>query len=116
MGRVRSATSAAPMGRALCRVLLLGLPVALSAAGLLAAPAAPADASFSPTFTAATASSRAGAFSPESVTISRGEDQEELGSIAMTNPPGLLGALSAVGICPGARAEAASCPAAASTR
>jgi hypothetical protein len=85
---------------------------ALALAGLLGAAPAPALASFSPFFAAGTAASRAGAFSPETVTITRAEGEEELGSVDLENPPGLLGALSAVGICPGARAEAGNCPAA----
>jgi hypothetical protein len=109
-------------------VLLAFLAGALSAVGLLApalALALPAghhrpivpsasrsSTQFSPSFVAGTVDNRAGAFSPETVTITRADNQEELQSIALQNPPGLLGMLSKVGICSGARAETANCPAA----
>ncbi len=90
-------------------LFLAFLASALAAVGLLGA--SPALAQFSPSFTAGVASQRAGAFSSETVTIARGEGDEEFGTIAFANPPGLLGALSGVAICPGTRAEAGNCPA-----
>jgi hypothetical protein len=121
--------SSSSLSRALLLTLLAG---ALSAVGLLSAvpvlalaPAPPADpyqpiarsasqpsTQFSPSFIAGTVDNRAGAFSPEIVTITRADNQEELQSIALQNPPGLLGMLSKVGICSGAQAETANCPAA----
>ena len=49
--------------------------------------------------------------SPETVTITRTGEAEELGAISLQNPPGLLGMLSRVGVCSGAQVEAARCPA-----
>jgi hypothetical protein len=104
-------------------LLVTALAGALSAIGLLAVPAlaiAPyrpvarsasqPSPQFSPSFIAGTVDNRAGAFSPETVTIARADNQEELQSIVLRNPPGLLGMLSKAGICSGAQAEAASCP------
>ena len=72
---------------------------------------AQANSSFDPSFAAGTIDNRAGAFSPESVTITRTGEAEELSSISLQNPPGLLGMLSRVGVCSGAQVEAARCPA-----
>ncbi|HVC06400.1 MAG TPA: hypothetical protein VND98_02285 [Solirubrobacterales bacterium] len=66
---------------------------------------------FSPSFAAGTVNTHAGAFSPETVTISRTGEGEELGSIALHNPPGLLGMLSRVRLCGDSAAQAARCPA-----
>jgi hypothetical protein len=45
------------------------------------------------------------------VTISRPEEDGELGAIEVRNPPGLLGLISKVTICPAAQAEHGDCPA-----
>ena len=107
---------------ALLLPLLIGALIAvglLSAGPALALAPAPPEATasqasrpFSPSFTAGTVDDLAGAFSSEVVTIGRGDGEEELQSIAVRNPPGLLGMLSAVGVCSGVRAEVANCPAA----
>jgi len=91
----------------------LRLAICVLAAYCVSISTAWAASSFQPSFTAGTLNTRAGAFSPETVAISRtgtGE-AEELGSIALRDPPGLLGMLARVGICSTARAEAARCPA-----
>jgi hypothetical protein len=79
--------------------------------GCIATSPARAASSFSPSFIAGTIDNRAGAFSPEVVTITRTGEAEELGSISLQNPPGLLGMLSRVRICSTTQAEAARCPA-----
>lgn len=88
------------------------LPLVLCslAFGCVSASPARATSSFSPSFSARTVDDRAGAFSPETVTITR-TGEEELDSIALRNPPGLLGMLSRVSICSATQAEAARCPA-----
>jgi hypothetical protein len=102
--------SSSGLPRAPLRTLLA---CALSAVGLFgvvpgfALGAAPQPSS---SFIAGTLNSRAGAFSPETVTISRADGAGELQSIALQNPPGLLGVLSGVAICPGPRVERGSCP------
>jgi hypothetical protein len=89
--------------------------LALAICGLvicsIATSGAQADLPFGPYFSAGTTSNRAGAFSTETVTITRHGEAEELGSITVQNPPGLLGMLSRVGVCSGGQAEAGRCPA-----
>lgn len=89
----------------------LPLVVCSLAFGCISTSSAQATSSFSPSFSARTVDDQAGAFSPETVTITRTGEAEELGSIALRNPPGLLGMLSRVRICSAAQAEAARCPA-----
>jgi hypothetical protein len=89
----------------------LPLVVCSLAFGSISTSAARAATSFSPSFSAHTLDDRAGAFSAETVMITRTGESEELGSIALRNPPGLLGMLSMVRICSAAQAEAARCPA-----
>ena len=80
---------------------LLALLLAVSAIVLATARSADAARTLAP---------RAGASSPEIVTISRAGG--ELQSIALRNPPGLLGVPAGVATCPGPRAERGTCPAA----
>ncbi len=89
----------------------LPLVVCGLAFGCISTSPARATSSFSPSFSARTIDDQAGAFSPETVTITRTGEAEELSSIALRNPPGLLGMLSRVRICSAAQAEAARCPA-----
>ncbi|MGA8744524.1 MAG: hypothetical protein WB507_01505 [Solirubrobacterales bacterium] len=88
----------------------LGLGICCLAICWVSASGAQADSSFSPTITAATASNRAGAFTFETVAITRQGEAEELGSITVQNPPGLLGMLSRVGVCSEVEAENGRCP------
>jgi hypothetical protein len=64
---------------------------------------------FRPSFAAGTASSAAGAYSPFSVTFSRGDGEQNLGAISLTTPPGLLGKISGIPRCGEAEASAGTC-------
>jgi hypothetical protein len=66
---------------------------------------------FSPSFVAGTTNNQAGAFSPMTVTFSRSDGEQQLGALVVKTPPGLLGSLSAVSLCPEPAASAGSCPA-----
>ena len=66
---------------------------------------------FSPSFGAGTINNQAGAFSPETVTFSRTDADEDLQGITVRTPPGLLGMLSRVQLCPQAQAQAGTCEA-----
>ena len=54
---------------------------------------------FAPTLTAGTTNPQAGGFSDETVTIARGGGEQDLGGLAVTTPPGLVGLLSKVPLC-----------------
>jgi hypothetical protein len=64
---------------------------------------------FSPSFIAGTTNNQAGAFSPETVTLSRTDQDQNLEAITVRTPPGLLGMLSKVTPCPEAQAQAQAC-------
>jgi uncharacterized repeat protein (TIGR01451 family) len=66
---------------------------------------------FQPSFVAGTTNNQAGAFSPLTMTLSRTDQDEDLGSLAVRLPPGLLGMIANVPLCPAALAQAGSCPA-----
>ncbi|MGH2834369.1 MAG: hypothetical protein ACRDK2_16485, partial [Solirubrobacteraceae bacterium] len=62
---------------------------------------------FSPAFSAGTTDKQAGAYSPFGLTISREDGSQRLGLIDVTTPPGFLGNITDVTICPNADLEAA---------
>jgi hypothetical protein len=65
---------------------------------------------FAPSFSAGmTGSVQAGAYSPFSVTLGRADQDQALGGIAVSTPPGLLGAVAHVALCGEARANAGTC-------
>jgi hypothetical protein len=66
---------------------------------------------FAPSFAAGTAASAAGAYSPFSVTFSRNDGEQDLGAIAVTTPPGLLGKIAGIPRCGEAEANAGTCSA-----
>jgi hypothetical protein len=66
---------------------------------------------FAPSFTAGTSNNQAGASSPLSVTFSRSDQDQTLGGITVTMPPGLLGKLAGIPQCPEAQANAGTCSA-----
>jgi hypothetical protein len=66
---------------------------------------------FAPSFAAGTTNNQAGAFSPFSVTFGRQDGEQQLGGITMKLPPGLLGRLSAISLCPEPQASQGACPA-----
>ena len=67
---------------------------------------------FDPSFTAGTTNSRAGAFSPFSVTVSRRDGEQRLRNVRVVGPPGLLASLKGVTQCPEPQAEKGECAAA----
>jgi hypothetical protein len=69
----------------------------------------PAAATFNPGFVAGTLSSKAGAFSPFALTLSRHDGEQYLSGLQVHTPPGLLGMLSAVPLCGEPQAAAGSC-------
>jgi hypothetical protein len=83
-----------------------------------------AERPFGPSFGAGPASAKAGAFSPVSVTITRGDGQQELKGADLVLPPGMTGKLRGIPYCPeaalasaasragGEEHESSSCPAA----
>ncbi len=64
---------------------------------------------FSPSFSAGTTDNQAGAFSPLSVTFSRTDQDQNLGGVSVTTPPGVLGVLKGVERCPEPQAAQGTC-------
>ncbi len=64
---------------------------------------------FSPSFTAGMASNQAAAFSPFSLTLSRRDGEQRFGAVTVRMPPGLLGDLHNVTLCPEPQASTGSC-------
>ncbi len=66
---------------------------------------------FAPSFAAGSTSNQAGDYTPLSVTFSRQDLEGEFGEVTVTTPPGLLGRLSHVTLCPEPQAARGTCPA-----
>jgi hypothetical protein len=64
---------------------------------------------FSPSLTAGTTSIQAGGFSPFTMTMSRPDGSQNLQAVKLRMPPGLLGTLASVKLCPEAQANAGTC-------
>jgi hypothetical protein len=64
---------------------------------------------FTPPFSAGTILPAAGAFSPFTLTFSRHDGEQDLSGISVTTPPGLLGMLSQVQLCPEPQASQGTC-------
>jgi hypothetical protein len=64
---------------------------------------------FNPALTAGTTSIQAGGFSPFTMTMSRPDGSQNLQAIQLKMPPGLLGTLASVKLCPEAQANAGTC-------
>ncbi|HWX45040.1 MAG TPA: hypothetical protein VNY52_06930 [Solirubrobacteraceae bacterium] len=64
---------------------------------------------FAPALTGGTTSIQAGGFSPFTLTMSREDGQQNLQSIQLKMPPGLLGTLSTVKLCGEPQADAGTC-------
>jgi hypothetical protein len=64
---------------------------------------------FAPSFTAGATSNQAGGYTPLSVTFSRQDLEGELGQVSVTTPPGLVGMLSHVTLCPEPQAAQGEC-------
>jgi uncharacterized repeat protein (TIGR01451 family) len=71
--------------------------------------ACPGGEPFSPAMTAGSVDNRAGAFSVFSVTFSRQDDEQDLGAISVTTPPGLLALLKSAERCPEPMASQGAC-------
>jgi hypothetical protein len=65
---------------------------------------------FSPSFIAGTTNAQAGAFSPFSLTLSRRDGEQRFSAVAVRMPPGLLGVLKNVALCPEPQASLGTCP------
>ena len=65
---------------------------------------------FTPSLRAGTVEAQAGTFSKFSLTLSRPDGQQDLGSVTINTPPGLLGMLSTVALCGEPQANAGTCP------
>jgi hypothetical protein len=64
---------------------------------------------FSPSFSAGTVSNQAGSFSPFTLTLSRSDADQNLSGLEVHMPPGLLGMLSSVALCPEPQASQGAC-------
>jgi hypothetical protein len=64
---------------------------------------------FSPALTAGVTSIQAGGFSPFTMTMSRPDGSQNLQAVQLKMPPGLLGTLAHVSLCPEAQANAGTC-------
>ena len=64
---------------------------------------------FAPAFAAGTVSNQAGGFSPFTLTMSRSDADQDMSGIEVHMPPGLLGMLSSVVLCPEPQASQGAC-------
>ena len=71
--------------------------------------ACPGTLPFSPSFSAGSQTPTAGASSPFAVTIGREDREQDLSSITVSTPPGLLGKIAGIPQCPEAQANAGTC-------
>jgi hypothetical protein len=70
-----------------------------------------APAQFAPSFTAGTTSNQAGGFSPFTLSFGRGDADQYLAGLQLRTPPGLLGSLATVPLCPEPQASQGTCSA-----
>jgi hypothetical protein len=64
---------------------------------------------FSPSFNAGSQTPAAASSSPFSVTIGREDREQDISGVTVTTPPGLLGKIAGVPLCPEAQANAGTC-------
>jgi hypothetical protein len=64
---------------------------------------------FSPSFQAGTVNTTAGAFSPFAVRINRPDRQQYMSGLTIEMPPGLIGKLKGIPLCPDGQANAGTC-------
>ncbi|HEY7830174.1 MAG TPA: hypothetical protein VIC06_06375 [Solirubrobacteraceae bacterium] len=65
---------------------------------------------FTPSLTAGTENPQAGGYSPFALSLSRSDGEQDLAGISVTLPPGLLGKIAGIPLCPDANANAGTCP------
>jgi hypothetical protein len=65
---------------------------------------------FAPSFAAGTTSIQAGGFSPLTTVFSRPDEDQKVDHVQLTAPPGLLGTLRSVSLCPEPQASEGDCP------
>jgi hypothetical protein len=83
-----------------------GTPAEPSSGFMIAAGCAPG---FNPSFTAGMTNNQAGASSPFTLTFSRQDGEQRLGSVQVTMPPGLLGRIAGIPQCPEPQAGRGEC-------
>jgi hypothetical protein len=71
--------------------------------------ACPSTLPFAPSFSAGTSNPDAGQFSPLTVTLGREDREQDLSSVQVRTPPGLLGMLSSVSLCGEPQADLGTC-------
>jgi hypothetical protein len=64
---------------------------------------------FSPSLVAGTTSNQAGGFTPFSLTFFRSDAEQNMSRLQVTTPPGLLGSLANVALCPEPQAQQGTC-------
>ncbi len=64
---------------------------------------------FSPSFSAGTTDNQAGAYSPFSLTFSRQDGEQRFSGVQVTMPPGLLGKIAGIPLCPEPQAGRGEC-------
>jgi hypothetical protein len=65
---------------------------------------------FAPSFTAGSSNPQAGAYAPFTLSISRTDGEQNLAGATVTLPPGSLGKIAGIALCPDAQATAGACP------
>ena len=65
---------------------------------------------FNPGFTAGSENPQAGGYSPFTLSLSRSDGEQNLAGLSVTLPPGLLGKIAGIPLCPDANANAGTCP------
>jgi hypothetical protein len=68
------------------------------------------QAGFAPSFTAGTENPQAGGYSPFTLSFSRSDGEQNLAGLSVSLPPGLLGKIAGIPLCPDANANAGTCP------
>ncbi len=65
---------------------------------------------FNPSFTAGSENPQAGGYSPFTLSLARNDGEQNLAGLTVTLPPGLLGKIAGIPLCPDANANAGTCP------
>jgi hypothetical protein len=65
---------------------------------------------FAPSFTAGSENPQAGGYSPFTLSLSRSDGDQNLAGLSVTLPPGLLGKIAGIPLCPDTNANNGTCP------